>query len=319
MTIEFDSTSLAATEEFLNRNYTTMRIGNEKAGPVRSTVSRERLGEVSLDRLEFGFDMSYDADPLGKICLCEVETGWVEENYHDIGTDHFEPGDIGILTPPDLPYSGVIHTSRYTITMFDPANLARVADIEGGKPVELTGYRPVSAAAGRRLAGTLAHLRQLTADYEGRVPPLVAATATQFLAASVLDAFPNTASAELTSIDRVDAHPAALRRALAYMEGRVHDDIAVADIAAAAYVSVRALQLAFRRHLGTTPMAHLARLRLQGAHEQLTDGDGATVSAIATEWGFGHPGRFAALYRRHYGRSPGATLGDRPDLPDLHN
>ncbi|WP_019926066.1 helix-turn-helix domain-containing protein [Nocardia sp. BMG111209] len=316
MSIEFDSTSLAATEEFLNRNYTTMRIGNDTSGPVRSTVVRERLGDVNLDRLDLGFDMSYDAEPLGRICLCEVETGWVEENYHDAGTDYFGSGEIAVLTPPDLPYSGVIHTARYRITMFDPADLTRVAEVEAGIPVELTGHRPVSVAAGRRLAATLAHLRQLVGDYNGQVPPLVAATATQFLAATVLDTFPNTASAELTATDRADAHPAALRRALAYMEGRVHDDIAVGDIAAAAYISVRALQLAFRRHLGTTPMAHLARLRLQGAHEQLTDGKGATVSAIATDWGFGHPGRFAALYRRHYGRSPAATLGDRPDPPD---
>jgi AraC-like DNA-binding protein len=315
MSIEFDSTSLAATEQFLNRNYTAMRIGSDTAGPVRSTVSRDRLGEVSLDRLDLGFDMSYDAEPLGRICLCEVESGWVEEHYRDAGTDSFAPGEIGILTPPDLPYSGVVHSARYAITMFDPATLGRVAEAGDGVPVELIGHRPVSAAAGRRLRATLTHLREVAAGYGGQVPPLIATTATQYLAATVLEVFPNTATTEPTAADRLDAHPAALRRALAYMEGRVHDDIAVADIASAAYVSVRALQLAFRRHLGTTPMAHLTRLRLQGAHEQLAAGSGDTVSSIATSWGFGHAGRFAALYRRHYGRSPAITLGNRPD-PD---
>ncbi|MCX4092985.1 AraC family transcriptional regulator [Nocardia sp. alder85J] len=313
MSIDFDSTSLAATEQFLNRNYTTMKIGNATDAPVRSTVSRELLGEVSLDRLELGFEMSYDAEPLGRICLCAVESGSVEEHHLDAGADRFEPGDIGILTPPQLPYSGVIHSARYTITMFDPAHLGRVVDADPATTVELTGHRPVSVAAGRRLNTILTHLRQLAAEYHGEVPPLVAATGTQYLAAAVLETFPNTAGDESADSGRTDAHPAALRRALSYMETRVHDDIAVSDIAAAAYISVRALQLAFRRHLGTTPMAHLTRLRLHGAHEQLIAGGDATVAAIATGWGFGHAGRFAALYRRHYGRSPATTLSGRPD------
>jgi AraC-like DNA-binding protein len=35
---------------------------------------------------------------------------------------------------------------------------------------------------------------------------------------------------------------------------------------------------------------------------------GDTVSGIARLWGFAHPGRFAALYARAYGESPGLTL-----------
>lgn len=314
MTVQFESASLADTEEFLNRNYTTMHIGNAAETPVRSHITRDMLGSVSLDRLELGFDMAYDADPLQKICLCAVESGRIAENYVDIGTDTFGPGDVGILTPPELPFSGTVHQARYTITMFDPAVLNQVAttDDPDGAPVRLTGHRPVTAAAGRGLASVLAHIQQLTATYDGEVPPLVAATATQYLAASVLHAFPNTAASEPGPRDNRDAHPAALRRAIAYMESNVHRDITVADIAAAAYVTVRALQLAFRRHLDTTPMAYLKQLRLRGAHEQLVAGcpaDGDSVAAIAAAWGFGHPGRFAALYRRHYGRPPAATLG----------
>ncbi|OXR41485.1 HTH-type transcriptional activator RhaS [Nocardia cerradoensis] len=313
MTVEFDSESLAATEEFLNRNYTTMEIGNATDGPVRSRIARDTLGGVSLDRLDLGFDMSYDADPLNKICLCGVESGWVEENYIDAGTDTFGPGEIGVLTPPELPYSGVIHQARYTITMFDPALLSRVAS--ANRPdtgeVALSGHRTVTPETGDRLTTVISHMQQLAASYDGDVPPLVAATASQYLAATVLHAFPNTAGFEPTPVDRRDAHPLTVRRAVAYMESHIHEDIAVTDIAAAAYVTVRALQLAFRRHLDTTPTAYLKRLRLRGAHEDLITGsadDGDSVATIAAAWGFGHPGRFAALYRRHYGRSPAAVL-----------
>ncbi len=314
MGMEFDSGSLAATEQFLNRNYTTMQIGNVTDEPIRSRITRDVVGTVSLDRLELEFDMRYDADPLGKICVCGVESGSIEENYLDEGvTDIFEPGEIGILTPPDSPYSGVIHRARYTITMFEPRELTRVASPgdSGSAPVALIGHRPVSPAAGRRLSSTIAHVQQLVDEYDGEVPPLVAATATQYLAATVLETFPNTGSADPGVGAHTDAHPATVRRAVAYMESHVREDIAAGDIAAASYVTVRALQLAFRRHLDTTPMEYLRRMRLQGAHEELRTGSadsGATVGSIAAAWGFGHPGRFAARYRRRYGQSPGTTL-----------
>ncbi|WP_174188293.1 helix-turn-helix domain-containing protein [Nocardia barduliensis] len=312
----FRSDSLSDTEEFLNRNYTTMRIGNSAGTPVRANVRRDVLGPVSLDELELGFDMSYDAQPLGKICLCRVESGAIEENYRDIGTEYFNPGDVGVLTPPDLPYSGVIHHARYRITMFDPALLTRVAatspdhDLE---PVRLTGHRPVSTAAAAHLSRVLEHLGDLAADHTAREQPLITSTAAQYLAASVLHALPSTAQTDPTAGDRNDAHPETVRRALAYLESHVRDDIAVTDVAAAAYVTVRALQLAFRRHLDTTPMAYLRRLRLRGAHEQLRDcspDDGHTVTSIAAAWGFGHPGRFATAYREAYGRTPLTTLND---------
>ena len=314
MRMEFDSGSLAATEEFLNRNYTAMQIGNATKGPIRTHITRDVVGKVSLDRLDLGFDMRYDADPLGKICLCGVETGSIEEDYLDENvTDVFEPGEVGILTPPHLPYSGVIHQARYTITMFEPHELTRVASVEnpGTVPVALTGHRPVSVAAGRRLNSAIAHVRQMATEYDDEVPPLVASAATQYLAAVVLGAFPNTADAVSVVADRTDAHPATVRRAVAFMESRIREDIAVADVAAAAYVTVRALQLAFRRHLDTTPMEYLRRMRLCGAHEELlasTADGGATVGSIAAAWGFGHPGRFAAWYRQLYGQAPGTTL-----------
>ncbi|MBF6165775.1 AraC family transcriptional regulator [Streptomyces gardneri] len=310
----FQSDSLSDTEEFLNLNYTKMRIGNDTGRPVRTTITRTLLGPVDLDDFELRFDMSYNAQPLGKICLCHVETGAIEENYFDSGTDFFRPGEVGLLTPPDLPYSGVIHHARYSITMFDPALLTRVAAATPGhdaEPVRLTGHRPVSPAAARHLSSVLEHMRGIAADHTTREQPLITSNAAQYLAASVLHALPSTAHTDPTASDRNDAHPDTVRRALAYLESHVCDDIAVADIAAAAYVTPRALQLAFRRHLDTTPMTYLRRLRLRGAHEQLRDGspdDGHTVTSIAGAWGFAHPGRFATAYREAYGRSPHTTL-----------
>ncbi len=71
------------------------------------------------------------------------------------------------------------------------------------------------------------------------------------------------------------------------------------------------MQEAFRRHLDTTPMAYLRRVRLERAHRELQVTDpaaGGTVAEIAARWGFAHHGRFAALYQGCYGHAPSATL-----------
>ncbi|MGN2636928.1 helix-turn-helix transcriptional regulator [Nocardia takedensis] len=309
--LTFDSADLAATEDFLNSAYTKMSIGNDSPTGVRTRIRRDLLGPVSLDRLDLGFDMAYDADPLGKVCLVTVHTGTIEENYRDTGPDQFRPGETGLLTPPDLPYSGVVRSSRYDITMFDPSLLDRVTTAAGEPPVRLIGHRPVDAASGRHLGSVIAHLQQVAADTDLVDHPLLAATSADYLAATVLATMPTSARTDPDPVDRHDAHPDTVRRAIVYLESHLHEPITVADIAAAAFVTPRALQLAFRRHLDTTPLQHLAHLRLTCAHDDLraaTPGDGQTVTTIAYRWGFTNPSRFAKSYRRNYGRSPSETL-----------
>ncbi|MCD2186916.1 helix-turn-helix transcriptional regulator [Actinomycetospora soli] len=110
---------------------------------------------------------------------------------------------------------------------------------------------------------------------------------------------------------RADAEPAALRRAVVYIEAHAGEDVTLDEIACAARIGPRALQLAFNRHRGGSPMAYLRQVRLLRAHRDLEAADptqGDTVAAIAAQWGFANPGRFATMYRESYGISPSRTL-----------
>jgi AraC-like DNA-binding protein len=280
--LAFDSEDLGATEAFLNDAYTRMQIGNDSQRGVRTRIRRDMLGPVSLDRLDLGFDMAYDADPLNKVCLVTVHSGTIEEDYHGGGRDTFTAGDSGLLTPHDLPYSGVVRSARYDITMFGPELLDRLATAgDQADTLRLSGHRPVSQAANRQLTAVITHLQRVANDPATADSPLLAAAGADYLAATVLATMPTTA---------------------------VTDAAASSGLSA---VTPRALQLAFRRHLGTTPLRYLRRLRLAGAHDDLRAagaGDGRTVATIAHRWGFAHPGRFAIAYRRHYGRSPSEVL-----------
>jgi AraC-like DNA-binding protein len=66
----------------------------------------------------------------------------------------------------------------------------------------------------------------------------------------------------------------------------------------------------FKRHLETTPLQYLRRMRLHHAHQELLAAEHhhTTVTEIAARWGFAHTGRFAVLYRQTYVQSPHTTL-----------
>ncbi|MFR0353199.1 helix-turn-helix transcriptional regulator [Streptomyces sediminimaris] len=314
-TLTFESDDLGATEDFLSRAYARMHIGSSTPDAGRARVSRTGIAPVSVDEIDLSFEMSYSVTPLGKVCLCVMHDGTVRDHSFQGVKDDFGPGDVVMFAPPDLPYSGRICNARYNITMLEPALLSQVAGEQGGPPVRLTGHRPHTPAVARQLGRTIAYLRdQMLADPAVAEQPLVASTAAQHLAASVLSAFPNTAltdDAGAHGRDERDARPVILRRALAYIDDHADQPVTLSDIAAAAHVTPRALQYAFRRHLDTTPLAHLRRVRLAQAHRDLVAGDsadGATVTDIAARWGFHHPGRFASFYRGTYRCAPHQTL-----------
>jgi transcriptional regulator GlxA family with amidase domain len=104
--------------------------------------------------------------------------------------------------------------------------------------------------------------------------------------------------------------PELLRRSIAFIHDHAHQDITLSDIASAVNVTPRSVQYTFRRHLGTTPLEYLRRVRLDRAHRELQAADPSvdTVMAIAGRWGFSHAGRFSGVYKQTFGRPPSSTL-----------
>ena len=108
------------------------------------------------------------------------------------------------------------------------------------------------------------------------------------------------------------AAPANVRRAENFMHANADAPLTILQIADAAQCSVRALQMAFRRFRGTTPMAALRRIRLDEAHrEMLRAGRTESLARIASGHGFSNPSRFAQLFRRTYGTYPSVIVGSR--------
>jgi AraC-like DNA-binding protein len=111
--------------------------------------------------------------------------------------------------------------------------------------------------------------------------------------------------------------PTAVRRAHEYIEQHAHEPLTVAQVAACAGVSTRALQQGFQRSLGATPHQVIEHIRLERAHHDLinSSSEEATVASIGAKWGFSHAGRFAALYHARYNTYPSMTLRHGGTVP----
>lgn len=140
--------------------------------------------------------------------------------------------------------------------------------------------------------------------------PLAAAHFEKLLLHGLLDTQPHSLSGELAQ-DRPRPKSTALRRAMTYCQEHAAEAVSIGDLAVAARISVRALQLAFRTELGLTPLEYLRRVRLDHVHQDLVAiaqgrAEG-TVTDVALRWGFTHLGRFSGLYRETYGKLPSET------------
>lgn len=99
-----------------------------------------------------------------------------------------------------------------------------------------------------------------------------------------------------------------LKRAEEFIRVNAALPITLLDIAKAAEVAPRTLQLAYKRAFGISPIRALTRERLRRVRFDLVAELGQhSVTEIALRWGFNHLGRFAAEYRREFGECPHET------------
>jgi AraC-like DNA-binding protein len=97
-----------------------------------------------------------------------------------------------------------------------------------------------------------------------------------------------------------------------YIEDHAAEPIGMEDLVQISGVSGRALYDGFRRFRDTSPMAHLRTVRLRRVRDDLLEApDVATVSEIASRWGFFEFGRFAGHYRQMFGETPSQTMRRR--------
>jgi len=95
--------------------------------------------------------------------------------------------------------------------------------------------------------------------------------------------------------------------------------LSINQVAASVDVTVRALQMAFRLHLGMTPAELIRRRRMEAIRAELPCTSGReSILDVATRWGMGSRSTLTQNYRQQFGEAPSTTLrqggAQAPDL-----
>lgn len=117
------------------------------------------------------------------------------------------------------------------------------------------------------------------------------------------------------------ALPAKYRRAYRYLVSQMdRADLSVREIADHIGVSERAVQSAFRMHLGMTPVEVLRRCRVERIRDDLlsAEGCGPTVIETAARWGIRNRSTLVSSYRKHFRETPADTLARREVPAAIH-
>ncbi|MBA8924226.1 AraC-like DNA-binding protein [Kutzneria viridogrisea] len=279
-----------------------------------------------------GFTMRLRQCGVGELCVHQV---WVTGSV-SLDTDPFPRGVLGFLRagrwsgatrreelrgragltyalPPQDAGVYTLQESDCYLLMLPAGTVRRVAFEQYGQDqVHFAGMAPSNTAMQDHWWATGEFARQqLCAPHSPLREPLVHTQLVTLLATIALATFPNTTMTLDYLPGPGSVGPAALRRAVAFIDAHADQPLTLSAIAAAARVSPRGLRDAFRRHRGTTPMGYLRQARLHHAHQDLLTADptrGDTIAAIAHRWGFTTPAQFAARYHATYGHPPHTDL-----------
>ncbi|NGO70799.1 AraC family transcriptional regulator [Streptomyces sp. SB3404] len=271
---------------------------------------------VTLSGLSYGTETLVAPEPLTTYLLvCQVHTGRVRVVSPGREEQYVGPGDTYVLDPHRRfrVYWGA--GARMTTIRLARETVDRAVGSELGREEPVRARFALGGAVSRAAAGTWQGIsdavhREIVTGGVARTSPLVAAQLTQATAAALVATHRMLPGGEPVRYTGNVAHPA-VRRALRLIEESSDQPLTLSDLAAAARLSPRALQEAFRRYLDSTPLAYLREVRLERAHRDLVAADGegpVTVAQVAYRWGFSNLGRFAEWYRRRYGHSPSRTL-----------
>jgi AraC-like DNA-binding protein len=311
--VDFATTDQGEARDFIDHVYGSRLRLHGRVGDTWRVSLAQSVGQgFHCDDVRIPADLTFDVTGRNEYLVTTILAGSAEFE-RGAGGERHQAGDVFVAIAPDSGFTCRSLVTRCQNVGLTATFVAQVVSDEpgaSGARWQLFDTKPVVGGA-RRWRETLRYAEGVLAEPELAASSLIAGSIGRLLAATFVTVFPNSSVTTPTSLDRNDAHTATLRRAMSFIEANPDLDISVTDIAQAAFVTSRAVQVAFRRHLDTTPMAYLRRVRLDRAHVDLAQarpGDGTTVSAVAARWGFSSLGRFARQYRETYGVTPSQTL-----------
>lgn len=274
------------------------------------------LGGLSVNYVAYGGSVSIDPGCLERFFLLQIPVrgnARIETAAREVAT---APGASASLLSPTVPTRMTWEGScAQIILLIDRRILEQRAAALSGRPASAVEFEPavdLSSAGGRTLQSQILELVDLAERLGPRRPlsPIAAANIRETLLSALLHGQRHSASDAIDRFGgRAEALPPSVRRAREFLHAHADEPLDLLHLAAAAGVGIRALQLGFRRHFGTSISEMLRDIRLAHLNVRLAAASPAdSVTDIAFELGFTHLSRMASAYRAKFGETPSATL-----------
>lgn len=224
-----------------------------------------------------------------------------------------EPGYMAVLSPNEsirqLTDAGCKH---FTIKL-DRKQLEDLLRADLGERMKPLIFSPDPVRLDGVAASFMHFVRSIVKEIEGSAPaythPRAIRTTEDMLGRLLLGAVPHNHSFDYENGKSSQAAPYYVCRAEQFIRENYAEQLSLSDLVGAAGASSRSLLEGFRRYRDATPMGYLKRYRLERSRQMLLRGEGPlTVTEVALENGFLHPGKFSQDYAARFGEAPSATL-----------
>jgi AraC-like DNA-binding protein len=286
-------------------------------GAFRAELTQINLGKLWLQSASESLPRVYrgtfnsDRAPIGFLTKAD------QPSFHHNGLE-VGPGDIIVndRNPLHRLSQAPCHWGSLSLGAADLAAAAlAVAGCEVTVPPVAYIVRPACAQMQRLLA-----LHEATVDLAAKAPdvlarPEVARGLEQELIHAMVTCLTEGVAIEMNP--NAQRHSAVIARLEEVFAANADRALYLLDICAGTGVSERTLRTCCQENLGMGPVHYLWLRRMHLAHNALMRADPATASVtqIATNFGFWELGRFARNHRTMFGESPRASLHRPPQEP----
>lgn len=270
----------------------------------------------SINYVAYGGSVSIDPGCLDRFFLLQIPLRGSARIATAACEVECRPGTLGSLLSPTIPTQMTWQGDcAQLILLVDRRMVEQRAAALSGKPAGAVEFAPaidLNQACGRELQSRAADLVEL-AEHLGpsrRLPLIAAAELRETLLGSLLHGHRHSRSDAMQVFGgRAETLPRALRRARDCLHAHAAEPLDLAQLAEVTGIGIRALQIGFRRHFGTSISQMLLDIRLAHLNARLSSArPGEHIIDIAFEFGFTHLSRMASAYGKKFGETPSATL-----------
>lgn len=281
------------------------------AAGFRAVHRSSRQRGYSINLVSYGCEVDIDPGELSTFFLLQIPLAGSATVRCGKDTALVGPNGSASLLSPTLPTRmRWSDDCRKLIVLIERGAMQRQCEQIAGRPVGAVEFPTAVDTTGTAGSMLMGHIRQMVAatEVDTAMFGTYLAWLGESLGALLLTTLPHSQRAAIEVVTPA-AGSAAIMRAEEWIRSNIDHSLAVADIAAAAGLSLRSLQEGIRRQRGTTLTQMIETIRLERFRSLLSDPDNrGSVTEVAGMVGLGHPGRAAAAYRLRYGETPSQTL-----------